>query len=166
MGRHWPFDCKAASKEGTVTLHSFLPRGKKPVEKALKSSNECEKFPFSLDGGWLLHKLVVFPFVLPTAISLLLTKQRNQDYYAYCCPRSFFHTVGNQARSSSLSLNAEFVCQGLGGMMLHWTHSTAISHCTKPVHSGRAFELQPFEIKGLFPLYREGFFSNSSIMDH
>lgn len=34
------------------------------MQKALKSSDECEKPPFSLGRGWLLHKLVVFPFLL------------------------------------------------------------------------------------------------------
>lgn len=81
---------KAACEEGTVTLQ-FLPGSKKPIEKALKSSDECETFHFSLERRWLLHKLVVFPFLLPTATSLLLTRQRNQDYsYTYCCPHSFF----------------------------------------------------------------------------
>lgn len=130
--RHFPFNCKATSKESTLTLHSFFPGVKNPIEKAQKSSDECENLPFSLGRGWLLLRLVVFPFLLPTAVCLLWIRQRNQEYsYTFCCPLSFFHTVGNWVRSLSLSLNAEFICLRLSGVMLHWTYSTALIHCTQ-----------------------------------
>lgn len=157
MGRHCPFDCKAACKESTVTLHSFFPEVKKPTKKALKSSDEYEKLPSSLERGWLLHKLVVFPFLLPAAISLLLARQRNQDYsYNYCCSHSFCGELGKKL----IPLIKCRICLPEA----QWSDvALNIFHCTDPLHPGRAVELYPFEIRcslstdrGFFQLQQHG----------
>lgn len=75
-------------------MHNFLSMENSTDGHKIRGE-EPKKLPFILGGGWLLHIPLVFPFMLPTAISVLLTRERKQDCsYTSCCPHPVVHTVG------------------------------------------------------------------------
>lgn len=161
VGRHWPFgceDCTAASKEGrcTVTLHNFLPREKKKIFGHKIRSDECEKLPFSLGGGWLLHTLVVS---LSYCQQLFLFYWRERETRTaptlFLSPFIFFILWGIRQEALVPPIKCRICLPGAeqgGDVALN------MPHCTDPLHWGRAVESYAFEIKVLFPLYCLGFF--------
>lgn len=120
-------------------------------------SEECEKLPFSLGGGRLLHTLVVFPFLLPAAISLLLTGEKPGLLLHLVLSPFICSSSGESGKKELLFLllNAGFICLRLS---VEGDAALNVSPCTDPLHSWGAVESRAFEINLLFPLNCQDFY--------